>query len=49
MELKKAFEKPEIEVIEFNAMDVITASNENFASTCSYDIDSIRNFFNIKV
>lgn len=46
MELKKVFHMPQVEVIEFNARDVIT---DSFSSTCSYDIESIKNFFNIKV
>lgn len=47
MQTKKQFKMPQVEVIKFNAKDVITASN--YASTGSYDIDSIKNFFNIKV
>ncbi|MGN1104129.1 MAG: hypothetical protein ACI4QI_04560 [Candidatus Coproplasma sp.] len=46
METKKVFEKPEIEVVKFDACDVITAS---FTSTASYSVDSIKDFFNIKV
>lgn len=48
MELKKAFQKPEIEIIEFNARDVITES-EPFISTSSYSLQSIKDFFNIGV
>lgn len=48
MEMKKVFINPEIEVIKFNARDVITDS-VTYAVTSSYDIESIRNIFNFKV
>lgn len=47
METKKIFTKPEIEVVKFDVKDVITTSN--FASTSSYSIQSIKDFFNISV
>ena len=48
MELKKVFAKPEIEVIKFDATDVITESTP-YVSTRSYSIDSIKDIFNYKV
>lgn len=48
MEIKKEFKLPEIEVVQFDAKDVITGSGE-YSSNGIYSIDSIKNFFNIKV
>lgn len=46
MDLKKVFEMPLIEVVQFDARDVITESV--FESTSVYDIPSIKDIFNIK-
>lgn len=48
MEMKKVFINPEIEVIKFNARDVITDS-ATYATTSSYKIESIKDIFNFKV
>ena len=47
MEKKKLFVEPEVEVVRFDVKDVITASN--LTSKGSYNLDSIKGFFNIGV
>lgn len=48
MVLKKEFKLPQIEVIQFDTKDVVTTSGD-YLSNSIYSVDSIKNFFDIKV
>lgn len=47
MEKKKFFVEPEVEVVRFDVKDVITASPANLTSNGVYNLQSIKDFFNI--
>ena len=49
MKIKKKMVAPVIEVVRFNEKDVITASNDTYSARGVYNINNIKDFFNVGV